>query len=29
VPAAWGKVDEAARIALADYLWERCETMLD
>ncbi len=28
VPAEWGKVDEAERIALADHLWERCETML-
>jgi hypothetical protein len=27
VPAEWGRVDEAQRLALAQYLWERCETM--
>jgi hypothetical protein len=27
VPAEWGAVDEAQRLALAQYLWERCETM--
>lgn len=27
VPVGWGGVDEGQRIALAHYLWERCETM--